>query len=88
MSREDYRKGLLTFKRTDDRLDSFPVLLLLYPSPAFARLVDPLKLVLDAGSGEPLPLGDLLSLARERINPLIPSRVDASVSTAQPSVPM
>ena len=81
LSRE--RKGLLTFRRKDERLDSMPVLLMLYPSPTLARLADPLKLVLDSDSGEPLPLHELVSSAQERLKDLIPDRASDSAALTQ-----
>lgn len=63
------RKGLLVFRRTDDNLDSMSTLLLLYPSPTLAKLIDPLKLAWQRGSA--LAVSELQVVARERAEKLV-----------------
>ena len=64
------RKGLLVFRRTDDRLDSMSTLLMLYPSPSLAKLVDPLKFALGRGGAlSPEDLrADTLAIIRQKFS--------------------
>jgi len=65
----DARKGLLVFRRTDDRLESMSTLLMLYPSPTLAKLIDPMELALERGS--PLTVAELQEAAREQAAKLV-----------------
>lgn len=51
------KRPLLTFKRSEGRLDSMSTLLLLYPSPSLATLVDPLAM--GSSNGETLGIAEL-----------------------------
>lgn len=43
----DTRNPLLVFRRSDGRLDTMSTLLMLYPSPALSKLIDPMRLALE-----------------------------------------
>lgn len=74
----DRLKPLLRFSRdADGRLTGMPALLLMYPSPSLASLIDPVSLALTFGSDK-LPLLDAVlehveARVRERIAPLAAS---------------
>jgi hypothetical protein len=57
----DVRKGLLVFRRTDERLESMSTLLMLYPSPTLAKLIDPMHLAIE--NGTPLTVDQLREAA-------------------------
>ena len=67
----DSRKGLLVFRRSDDHLDSMSTLLMLYPSPTLAKLIDPMELALERGS--PLTVDEIRSAALGRTRTLVES---------------
>ena len=71
-------KPLLRFARSRGRLVGMPVLALIYPSPALARLADPLRLASSvSGSGRADPafiLDEARKLVAEAISPLTADR--------------
>ncbi|NLV46863.1 MAG: DEAD/DEAH box helicase [Candidatus Hydrogenedentes bacterium] len=63
---------LLRFARgRDDRVTGMPVLLLMYPSPALASLIDPLKIALNLGPGGPVSMETMLQKAEAIITPYV-----------------
>jgi hypothetical protein len=76
----DSVKPLLRFSESDGRLTGMPTLLLMYPSPSLAALVDPIALSL--GAGDDLPdLAPLLSkveaLVADLLSPLLADHGEA-----------
>jgi len=65
----DARKGLLVFRRSDEHLDSMSTLLMLYPSPTLAKMIDPMELALEQGA--PLTVDELQAAALERARRLV-----------------
>lgn len=61
----DRIKPLLRFARAsaDNRLTGMPVIAWMMPCPRLARMVDPLRIAIDQGKGEPVELGVLLAKA-------------------------
>lgn len=74
----DQRTQLLTFRASDGRLSSMPVLALLHPSTALARLADPLNYAREAAErGEQTTVAGLLRWAEDQIS----AQVDALPDT-------
>jgi hypothetical protein len=65
----DSRKPLLVFRRTEDRLDSMSTLLLMYPSPSLAKLIDPMRVAIE--QSRPLPTDQLRQAALQRVEHLV-----------------
>lgn len=77
----DQVSQLLTFKVESNRGPAgMPTLALLYPSPALATLVDPLRIALNAARREGLTFEEALAVAEKillkRLKPFLPSRGD------------
>ena len=74
----DRIKPLLRFARSRGRLVGMPVLALVYPSPALARLADPLHLAATPSDGAPVESGVVLREAqasiRQAIDPIVRDR--------------
>ena len=61
---------LLRYSRgSENRLTGMPVLILMYPSPALATLIDPLNIVVSHQGDELISAADLLNSAAELIRP-------------------
>ena len=65
----DTRKGLLVFRRTDERLESMSTLLMLYPSPTLSKLIDPMRLAVE--NGAPLTVEELHAAAGDAAAELV-----------------
>lgn len=61
------RRPLLMFTLSQERLTGMPVLAMLYPSMALASLGDPLTLLSNGSTHDPLDLGDVLALLAARL---------------------
>lgn len=79
----DELRPLLRYARTDDRLTGMTVLILLYPSPALAKLVDPLKIAMSYGEDKLVPAQALVDRAMEFLKPSI-ERLLTGVSYSGP----
>lgn len=60
----DSRKPLLVFRRSEERMERMSTLLLLYPSPALSKLIDPMRLAIDRST--PLSTDELKEFAVEK----------------------
>ena len=66
----DELRPLLRYSRgSENRLTGMPVLILMYPSPALATLVDPLNIAVSCQKDELISTADLLNSAAELIRP-------------------
>ena len=66
----DELRPLLRYSRdAENRLTGMPVLILLYPSPALATLIDPLNIAVSYQEDELIPAAALLNSAAELIRP-------------------
>ena len=76
----DELRPLLRYSRTEGRLSGMTVLILLYPSPALAKLVDPLKIAMSyqMSSQEDglIPVRVLVDTAAELLKPFLDSLLD------------
>lgn len=72
----DALKPLLRFSESEGRLTGMPALLLMYPSPFLAALVDPIALSLDAGDDLPELAGILRQVESRLANVLGPLLAD------------
>jgi len=63
----DVRKPLLRFSESKGRLTGMSALALMYPSLSLARAVDPLRLALELGGGQRLPVERARAAAQEAI---------------------
>lgn len=76
---QDERRALLTFRLVQRRPGGMTTLLLHYPCALLAEHCDPLKILLDRGHDGPIPLEDLRSAVRAKIDRLLkplPQRAD------------
>ncbi|MYH39868.1 MAG: SWF/SNF helicase family protein [Candidatus Dadabacteria bacterium] len=65
----DELRPLLRYARTDGRLTGMTVLILLYPSPALAKLVDPLRIAMSYGEDKLITAQALVDRATEFLRP-------------------
>jgi hypothetical protein len=65
------RRPLLRFAMPRGRLTGMPALALMVPSIALSRAVDPLRLALDVGQGEPADVAEVRRHAGARIEELL-----------------
>ena len=65
----DELRPLLRYARTDGRLTGMTVLILLYPSPALAKLVDPLRIAMSYGGDKLITSQALVDRAAELLKP-------------------
>ncbi|MXZ48176.1 MAG: helicase [Candidatus Dadabacteria bacterium] len=72
----DELRPLLRYSRTQGRLSGMTVLVLLYPSPALAKLVDPLKIAMSYRNNVLIPVGVLVDVAAEFLKPFLNSLLD------------
>jgi hypothetical protein len=78
---DELRPLLRYAKSADDRLTGMSVLVLMYPSPGLASLVDPLKIALAHHGGEPITVTLLLKKVSETLLPYINKLVKRSPET-------
>ena len=78
---DELRPLLRYAKSADGRLTGMSVLVLMYPSPGLASLVDPLKITLDSHDGEPISVTLLLKKVSEILLPYISKLVKRSPET-------
>ena len=67
----DELRPLLRYYSTDGRLGGMTVLILLYPSPSLAKLVDPLKIAMSYQEGVLIPVQVLVDNAAEILKPFL-----------------
>lgn len=81
----DELRPLLRYSRgSENRLTGMPVLILMYPSPALATLVDPLNIAVSCQEDELISTADLLNSAAELIRPSLDQLLaDAPASGAE-----
>ncbi len=69
-------RPLLRYSRTEGRLSGMTVLILLYPSPALAKLVDPLKIAMSYGNNGLIPVRALIDAATKFLKPSLNSLLE------------
>ncbi|MBM4287369.1 MAG: helicase [Deltaproteobacteria bacterium] len=67
----DKIKPLLRLQKKDTRLSGMPVLAWLMPFPTLANTIDPLKLAMSSGRGEPVEVEQLLTAAEQHCQQLL-----------------